>query len=132
MPVEAGGQCVSAALHARIRRLLMPLRPTRARPPRIRLRLVREPTRLDHAGMTTFHFDNAFVREDQVEGKTLYRVRVGPIPSVNEFDKVVKRLRMLGFPDARLAVIAEAGLFSHEERPREVAAALLPTLLGDR
>ncbi len=47
--------------------------------------------------------DNAFVREDQVEGKTLYRVRVGPIPSVNEFDKVVKRLRMLGFPDARLA-----------------------------
>jgi len=47
--------------------------------------------------------DNAFVREDQVEGKTLYRVRVGPIPSVNEFDKVVKRLRTLGFPDARLA-----------------------------
>jgi rare lipoprotein A len=47
--------------------------------------------------------DNAFVREDQVEGKALYRVRVGPIPSVNEFDKVVKRLRMLGFPDARLA-----------------------------
>jgi rare lipoprotein A len=47
--------------------------------------------------------DNAFVREDQVEGKTLYRVRVGPIPSVSEFDKVVQRLRMLGFPDARLA-----------------------------
>lgn len=47
--------------------------------------------------------DNAFVREDQLEGKTLYRVRVGPIPSVNEFDKVLKRLRMLGFPDARLA-----------------------------
>ena len=46
---------------------------------------------------------NAFVREDQVEGKPLYRVRVGPIPTVNEFDKVVKRLRMLGFPDARLA-----------------------------
>ncbi len=43
--------------------------------------------------------NNAFVREDQVEGKTLYRVRVGPIPSVNEFDKVVKRLRILGFPD---------------------------------
>lgn len=47
--------------------------------------------------------DNAFVRQDQVEGKTLYRVRVGPLPSVNEFDRVVKRLRMLGFPDARLA-----------------------------
>ena len=46
---------------------------------------------------------NAFVRADQVEGKTLYRVRVGPIPNVNEFDRVVKRLRSLGVADARLA-----------------------------
>lgn len=36
------------------------------------------------------------------------------------------------FPDARLAVVKGAGLFSHEERPVEVAAALLPTLLGTR
>jgi pimeloyl-ACP methyl ester carboxylesterase len=34
------------------------------------------------------------------------------------------------FPDARLAVIPDAGLFSHEERPAEVAAALLPVLTG--
>jgi rare lipoprotein A len=47
--------------------------------------------------------NNASVRADQSDGKTLYRVRVGPIPNVNEFDKVVKRLRILGFPDARLA-----------------------------
>ncbi|MDX2170354.1 MAG: alpha/beta hydrolase [Deltaproteobacteria bacterium] len=41
--------------------------------------------------------------------------------------------RMVGtFPDARLAVIAQAGLFAHEERPAEVAQALLPTLLGRR
>ncbi|MDY6945129.1 MAG: septal ring lytic transglycosylase RlpA family protein [Pseudomonadota bacterium] len=46
---------------------------------------------------------NAFVRADQVDGKTLYRVRVGPIPNVNEFDRVVKRLRSLGVADARLA-----------------------------
>ena len=32
------------------------------------------------------------------------------------------------FPDAQLAVVPDAGLFSHEERPAEVAAALLPTL----
>ncbi len=32
------------------------------------------------------------------------------------------------FPDARLEVISGAGLFSHEERPAEVAAALLPVL----
>lgn len=34
------------------------------------------------------------------------------------------------FPDARLAVIPDAGLFAHEERPAEVAAALLPVLTG--
>lgn len=34
------------------------------------------------------------------------------------------------FATAELAVIAGAGLFSHEERPAEVAAALLPTLTG--
>lgn len=34
------------------------------------------------------------------------------------------------FSDARLAVVHGAGLFSHEERPQEVAAALLPALTG--
>jgi haloalkane dehalogenase len=33
------------------------------------------------------------------------------------------------FPDARLQVVPGAGLFAHEERPAEVAAALLPVLL---
>jgi pimeloyl-ACP methyl ester carboxylesterase len=32
------------------------------------------------------------------------------------------------FPDARLEVITDAGLFAHEERPPEVARALLPVL----
>lgn len=34
------------------------------------------------------------------------------------------------FPDAELSEIHGAGLFSHEEKPAEVAAALLPTLVG--
>jgi pimeloyl-ACP methyl ester carboxylesterase len=34
------------------------------------------------------------------------------------------------FPDARLEIIRGAGLFAHEERPAEVAAALLPVLVG--
>jgi len=34
------------------------------------------------------------------------------------------------FPDARIAVVPGAGLYSHEERPAEVAAALLPVLTG--
>lgn len=36
------------------------------------------------------------------------------------------------FPNAQLTIVPGAGLFSHEERPAEVAAALLPTLLGTR
>lgn len=36
------------------------------------------------------------------------------------------------FPDARLEVVEGAGLFSHEERPAEVARALLPVLTGGR
>jgi len=47
--------------------------------------------------------EKTFVREDRVEGRTLYRVRVGPIPSVNEFDRVLVRLRSLGLSDAQLA-----------------------------
>jgi len=37
-----------------------------------------------------------------------------------------------GFPDARLAIIPGAGLFAHEERPRQVAEALLPLIVGQR
>lgn len=48
--------------------------------------------------------DNAFVRQDVVGGKPMYRVRIGPIPSVREFDRVLARLKSLGIPDARLAL----------------------------
>jgi pimeloyl-ACP methyl ester carboxylesterase len=46
----------------------------------------------------------------------------------------VERARAMvdGFPNARIEVIQGAGLFSHEERPIEVARALLPTLAGTR
>jgi rare lipoprotein A len=47
--------------------------------------------------------DKAFVRQSQVGGQPLFRVRVGPIPSVSEFDKALARLKSLGLPDARLA-----------------------------
>jgi rare lipoprotein A len=45
----------------------------------------------------------AFVRRDQVNGTPLFRVRVGPIPNVAEFDKSLARLKSLGLADARLA-----------------------------
>ncbi len=45
----------------------------------------------------------AFVRQDQVNGTPLFRVRVGPIPNVEQFDKALARLKSLGLADARLA-----------------------------
>ncbi len=47
--------------------------------------------------------EKGFVRQDQVDGRALYRVRIGPIPNVREFDRIVQRLKSLGIPDARLA-----------------------------
>lgn len=46
----------------------------------------------------------------------------------------VQRAREMvqSFSDARLTVIEDASLFCHEERPAEVAAALLPVLSGNR
>lgn len=48
-------------------------------------------------------FDKSFVREDQVDGRRIFRVRVGPIPTVPQFDKAVAQLKALGLSDARLA-----------------------------
>lgn len=48
--------------------------------------------------------DKTFVRQDVVGGKPMYRVRVGPIPSVREFDRIIARLKSLGIADARLAL----------------------------
>ena len=46
----------------------------------------------------------AFVRSDERDGRTLYRVRIGPVPSVAEFDRVIGELRAIGVADARLAL----------------------------
>lgn len=49
----------------------------------------------------------------------------------DKFFPVAWAEEMVGtFPDARLHVVRDAGLFSHEERPAEVAEALLPVLTG--
>jgi len=46
----------------------------------------------------------AFVRRDDLKGQVLYRVRIGPIASVEEYDALSARLRELGIGEARLAL----------------------------
>jgi rare lipoprotein A len=48
-------------------------------------------------------FSNAFIRETNLAGRTLYRVRIGPVPDVAEFDRVVAALESAGVHDAHLA-----------------------------
>jgi rare lipoprotein A len=49
-------------------------------------------------------YGNVFVREDQIAGRRMYRVRIGPVPDVAEFDRIVAALERAGINDARLAL----------------------------
>jgi rare lipoprotein A len=49
------------------------------------------------------NFDNAFIRGSTAGGRSLYRVRIGPVPDVAEYDRVVAALESIGVHDAHLA-----------------------------
>jgi rare lipoprotein A len=48
-------------------------------------------------------FADAFVQPGEVAGRRLYRVRIGPIADVAQYDALVERLRGAGYADVRLA-----------------------------
>jgi rare lipoprotein A len=49
-------------------------------------------------------YGKVFVRDDQVAGRRMYRVRIGPVPDVAEFDRVLAALERVGISDAHLAL----------------------------
>jgi rare lipoprotein A len=49
-------------------------------------------------------YGNVVVRDDQIAGRKMYRVRIGPVPNVAEFDRVVAALEQAGINDAHLAL----------------------------
>lgn len=76
-------------------------------------------------------FDNRFIDELA----DIHRRIDVPVQMVwgveDKFFTIEQARKMVGtFPNAQLAEIEGAGLFSHEEKPAEVAAALLPRLVG--
>jgi haloalkane dehalogenase len=86
---------------------------------------------LDAAVRLLRAFDTQFVREL----REVHRRIDAPVQLVwgdkDPFFPVQWAREMVStFPDARLAVVEGAGLFSHEERPQAVAQALLPVLTG--
>ncbi len=50
-------------------------------------------------------YANATVTAEDRLPRDLHRVRIGPIASVDEFDRIVQHLRTLGIDDARLAAV---------------------------
>ncbi len=50
------------------------------------------------------NYGTVFVRNDSVAGRSLYRVRIGPVHGVDEFDRIVDALARIGINDARLAL----------------------------
>jgi rare lipoprotein A len=49
-------------------------------------------------------YGTVFVRDNELAGRRIYRVRIGPIASVEEFDRIVAGLAKDGIPDARIAL----------------------------
>jgi len=95
--------------------------------------LHRNPARLDAAMKLLLSFEERYVL-DLVNIHPKIRVPVQLVwGDQDPFFPLEWAREMVGtFPDARLHVVEGAGLFAHEERPQEVAEALLPTLLGRR
>ena len=49
-------------------------------------------------------YTQVFVRDDLIAGRKFYRVRIGPIPDVPQFDRIVAALEQEGVRDAHLAL----------------------------
>ena len=49
-------------------------------------------------------YGKIFIRDDLIAGRRMYRVRIGPVPDVPEFDRIVAALEREGVHDAHLAM----------------------------
>jgi rare lipoprotein A len=49
-------------------------------------------------------YGKVFVRDNEIAGRRMYRVRIGPVPNVAEFDRIVAALERVGINDAHLAL----------------------------
>jgi peptidoglycan lytic transglycosylase len=49
-------------------------------------------------------YGTVFVRDNEIAGRRMYRVRIGPVPNVAEFDRIVAALERAGVHDAHLAL----------------------------
>ena len=65
-----------------------------------------DPANAEHlaAKLRGGRYGNIFVRDDFIAGRRMYRVRIGPVSGVPEFDRIVATLERAGVHDAHLAL----------------------------
>lgn len=91
--------------------------------------LASDPVRRSAAIKVLRSFDTRYVQElDRLHARITVPVQLVWGEEDKFFPVDWAREMVDTFPDARLAVVPRAGLFSHEERPSDVARALLPVL----
>ncbi|HEX3395792.1 MAG TPA: septal ring lytic transglycosylase RlpA family protein [Steroidobacteraceae bacterium] len=49
-------------------------------------------------------YGKVFVRDNEIAGRRMYRVRIGPVPDVAEYDRIVAALERVGISGAHLAL----------------------------
>jgi hypothetical protein len=49
-------------------------------------------------------YGKIFVRDNEIAGRRMYRVRIGPVANVAEYDRIVAALARVGVHDAHLAL----------------------------
>jgi rare lipoprotein A len=49
-------------------------------------------------------YGKVFVRDNEIAGRRMYRVRIGPVPDVAEYDRIIAALERVGVYDAHLAL----------------------------
>ena len=65
-----------------------------------------DPANAEHlaAKLRSGGYGKIFIRDDLIAGRKMYRVRIGPVPDVPEFDRIVAALERAGVHDAHLAL----------------------------
>ena len=49
-------------------------------------------------------YGKVFIRDNEIAGRRMFRVRIGPVPDVAEYDRIVAALERAGIHDAHLAL----------------------------
>jgi rare lipoprotein A len=103
-PVQSAAPLITAAAAAPTASPAAP--PAAGAPLFVQAGAFADPANAQHllARLQNGSYGTLFIRQDVIAGRKMYRVRIGPVPSVAEFDRIVAALETAGVHDAHLAL----------------------------